>query len=344
MTTALLILDAQVNMFSPTPVFQGEALLGCLRELAARGRAAGVPVIFARHDGGFGAIDERGKPGWELHPELEIVAADVVLDKDTPNAFLRTSLAAELARLGATRLVVCGLQTEMCVDTTCRAAFALGYQVVLVADGHSTFDTEHLTAEQVIAHHNDILTGFVAVEPADQVSFETAAGAPALEGLQPEDEAAIRAGLEEWRLYDRWLSSGDSAPFWPHTHPALAADTLHQLWEPAFRLRERYVDPPPWEMGISRTFLEPIRSAPLFMRKAAIQSVTKAFDHLLQNPRNPLSPHISRLSDEVFSFDGRDVRLFYVPRVTTDAEGRERRYVFLLWAAPGVAPKNPFAM
>ena len=73
----------------------------------------------------------------------------------------------------ANRLVVAGLPTEMCVASACRAAPALDDEVVLVADGHSTYDTAVLTAGQVTAHHNRLLAdGFVQLAEAEHVQFQ----------------------------------------------------------------------------------------------------------------------------------------------------------------------------
>lgn len=63
------------------------------------------------------------------------------------------------------RLVVCGFQSEFCVDTTTRRALALGYPVTLVADGHSTTDNGVLSAAQISAHHNATLTNIVSFGP-----------------------------------------------------------------------------------------------------------------------------------------------------------------------------------
>jgi nicotinamidase-related amidase len=69
------------------------------------------------------------------------------------------------------RLIVMGAQTEVCVDTTCRRAFSLGFSVTLVSDGHSTWDNATLTAEQIIRHTNDTLAGwFVHLVHMDDVA------------------------------------------------------------------------------------------------------------------------------------------------------------------------------
>ena len=343
-TTALLLIDAQRNMFEPDAVWQGPELLARLQELAGRARAAGATVVFVRNNGGPGDPDEAGTPGWAIHPALAPAAGEPIVDKHTPDAFYQTPLAGQLAARGIQRLVIAGLQTEYCVDTTVRRARSLDYEVVLAADAHSTYPGA-LPAEQIIAHHNGVLAAFADVRPAASIDF---AGAPPLEiraeALTAADRAAIGAGLDEWRVYERWLTTGEGHPFWPHTHPARVSDTLKSMWDAGFKPRQRYTDPPRWEMGVARAFLQPLQNIPLVFRRASLQAVIGAMDHLLQNPRNPLSPHISQVGDLVWLYDARDLRLLYTPSVVQDKDGRERHIIFLLWLAPGIQARNPFAL
>jgi nicotinamidase-related amidase len=64
-----------------------------------------------------------------------------------------------------TELVLCGMQSDFCVDTTTRRALALGYPVVLVSDGHTTVDNAVLSAAQITAHHNETLTNITSFGP-----------------------------------------------------------------------------------------------------------------------------------------------------------------------------------
>lgn len=96
---------------------------------------------------------------------------DAVIQTRTPDSFLNTNLQDELQRRGVHRLVLTGMQTEMCVDTTCRRAFSLGYDVVLVKDAHSTWGNGRISADDIIDHHNKALRWFAEVESADDVSF-----------------------------------------------------------------------------------------------------------------------------------------------------------------------------
>lgn len=344
MDTALLVIDAQVNMFQPDPVYDADRVRAAIRDLIGRARAAGAPVVFVRNNGGPGDPDEPRTAGWAIHPDLAPAGGETLIDKHTPDAFHQTKLSGVLAERGVGQLVLAGMQTEYCIDTTCRRAFSLGYEVTLAADAHSTYDGV-LPAAQIIAHHNAVLNAFAAVRPAAQIAFE---GAPPLsikaEALTGADFSAIRAGLAEWQTYERWLTTGEGHPFWPHTHPARISDTLKGLWDRDFKPRGHYTDPPRWEMGVARTFLQPLENIPMVFRRTSLQAVAGAMDHLLQNPRNPLSPHISQIGEHVWMYDARDLRLIYVPSVVQDKEGRERRYVFLIWLAPGVPVRNPFAL
>ena len=60
-------------------------------------------------------------------------------------------------------VILSGMQTEYCVDTTTRRACSEGYKVTLVSDAHSTFNTEVLRAEDIVKHHNIVLGAFADV-------------------------------------------------------------------------------------------------------------------------------------------------------------------------------------
>ena len=85
--------------------------------------------------------------------------------KTATDSFHSTPLHDILRENGITDLVICGLQSEFCIDTTTRRALALGYPVTLVADGHSTLDNGTLTAAQISAHHNETLANITSFGP-----------------------------------------------------------------------------------------------------------------------------------------------------------------------------------
>ena len=169
--TALVIIDVQMGMFDEDePVYNGEILLQTLSGLIDRARQMDVQVVYIQHNN---KRFVEGSPAWPIHPSIAPLAGDVIVQKRTPDSFHKTSLEGELEKLGIKHLVVGGIQTEYCVDTTCRRACSMGYDVTLVEDGHSTWDNKYITAEQVIAHHNNTLDGWaVTLKPAKDIHFD----------------------------------------------------------------------------------------------------------------------------------------------------------------------------
>jgi nicotinamidase-related amidase len=164
---ALLVIDMQVGMFNEAdPVHDGGRLLGVVAGLLSRARAAGAPVVFVQHDGKAGSELAPGTPGHAIHPDVVPLGEETVVHKTRPDAFFATELDATLRRRGVRELVVCGIQTDLCVDTTCRRASSLGYDVIVTRDAHSTWPRLGLSAEQIIAHHNDILCDWFATGAA----------------------------------------------------------------------------------------------------------------------------------------------------------------------------------
>ncbi len=82
------------------------------------------------------------------------------MHKRASDAFYETPLQRELDARQVTHLIVTGMKTEMCVDTTSRRAVSLGYDVTLATDAHTTTDTDTLPADRMIAYHNEILDDF----------------------------------------------------------------------------------------------------------------------------------------------------------------------------------------
>ena len=177
---ALLIIDMQAGMFGgPEPLWEGERVLATINGLIERARAAGVPVFAARHTGPAGSPIAPGSAAVQLVAGLAVdPARDHVFDKTRPSCFQGTDLAGELERLGIDELVIAGVKTQYCIDTTCRAAAERGLSVVLVEDGHTCTDTPLLDARRIVAHHNATLRGpFARVLPAADVDFAARAGA-----------------------------------------------------------------------------------------------------------------------------------------------------------------------
>jgi nicotinamidase-related amidase len=158
-TTAVVVIDAQVGLLTDR-AFARDAVVANLAGLIDRARRSGRPVIFVQHDGGSGDELEFGTPGWEIHPGVKPLPGEQVINKRASDSFHETDLARILDEAGARRVVIGGCMTQFCVDTTARRAVSLGYDVSLVADGHTTWDNESLEASKIVKHHNETLHGF----------------------------------------------------------------------------------------------------------------------------------------------------------------------------------------
>ncbi len=144
-------------------VYKGEKLLHNLKDLIDQARSKGTPIFYIQHNAPAGQPLEYGAKGWEIHSDITPSKQDIIIQKATPDSFLNTTLNDELKKQGIEQLVITGIQTEVCVDTTCRRAFSLGYKVTLVSDTHSTWDSQVITAQEIINHHNGVLRWFAEV-------------------------------------------------------------------------------------------------------------------------------------------------------------------------------------
>jgi nicotinamidase-related amidase len=145
--TALLIVDMQ-NVFHPMVT----AAIPRIQELHSFFTAKSLPVLFTQHGhtieeltppfknqlvrrwGPDGSI-HKGSKDWELIPTVKKLVKDSpIVAKNTYDAFIKTDLDDLLREQGVERVVVCGVMTDCCCDTTARSAFNRGYETWLISD------------------------------------------------------------------------------------------------------------------------------------------------------------------------------------------------------------------
>ncbi|MFL0403482.1 cysteine hydrolase family protein [Bacillus nitratireducens] len=164
MKKALIVIDVQAGMYTAgIPVHNGEKFLETLQELIGECRSNGIPVIYVQHNGPKDHPLEKGTDGWKVHAAIAPQEDDSIVEKTTPDSFNKTKLNKVLQEKGIEHVIISGMQTEYCVDTTTRRAFSEGYKVTLVSDAHSTFDTDVSRAEDIVKHHNVVLGSFADV-------------------------------------------------------------------------------------------------------------------------------------------------------------------------------------
>lgn len=176
--SAIVVLDLQQYFADPLShafVPALEAVLDNILSLVQLFRQAGRPVIFTRHGSLPGQQsmmsrwwnDElrRGEPRSELIPSLRHLEPDLLVDKAHYSALRETPLLDWLRDRKCNTLVICGVMTHLCCETTARDAFMCGLSPVVVADGCASTDEElHLGSLRGLAH------GFAVVSDAAAVT------------------------------------------------------------------------------------------------------------------------------------------------------------------------------
>lgn len=152
---ALIVIDPQVGLLEGA--YRVDETLTALAEALRRAREAKALVIFLRHNHATFAPLMAGSPTCEIHSMVSPEPHEVIIDKTASDGFWETNLQRCLDEAGVRCVVIGGLQTEFCVDATCRAALSKGYDVTLIADGHTTGDAV-TDAATTIRHHNYALT------------------------------------------------------------------------------------------------------------------------------------------------------------------------------------------
>ncbi len=108
--------------------------------LLAHARAVGSPVLHVIHDAGPGTPYDIRAPIGQISDPVKPIAGEPVIVKSKPSSFWETDLDDQLRALGVENLVLCGFMTHMCVNSTARAAFNLGYRTTIVGDATATRD------------------------------------------------------------------------------------------------------------------------------------------------------------------------------------------------------------
>lgn len=136
--TAIVTIDIQLDYFrgGKFPLWRAKRALRQNRRLLDWARTEGLPIWHVQHFGlrPEGKFLTQGSAGTALHPGLAIRANEGIVPKHFPNSFRETTLEQELRQRGITTVIWTGMITWMCVDTTVRAAFDLGFRNILIKD------------------------------------------------------------------------------------------------------------------------------------------------------------------------------------------------------------------
>ena len=163
--SALLVLDMQEYFLHPGShawVPSAGAILAGVQSLVSAYAARGLPIVFSRHlntpqDAGrmstwWRHLIADGDELSRLTPALD-TGAGITLVKTQYDAFFHTALEALLQARQVTQVVICGVMTHLCCETTARSAFMRGFEVFFTVDGTATYtEAYHRAALLNLAH------------------------------------------------------------------------------------------------------------------------------------------------------------------------------------------------
>jgi len=144
MNPTLLLVDIQNDYFpgGKMELVNMELAAQQAQQLLSYFRNHQWPVVFIQHLAikPLASFFIPGTLGVEIHDSISPLENETVIIKNFPNSFRNTDLHTHLQALKVSELVICGAMTHMCLDTTTRAAFDLGYSCTLISDGCATRD------------------------------------------------------------------------------------------------------------------------------------------------------------------------------------------------------------
>ena len=152
MKSALLVIDIQ-NLLVVEKPYAIEERLALWQDSITKARQAGLEIIHVRHH------DQelvKGTVDWEIHSIVAPLASEKIFDKTFNSAFKETGLHAYLQEMGIEQLIIMGMATNFCIDTTIKVAFELGYKVAVIQDGTTTGYSGKLDEKDLIDHYQNI--------------------------------------------------------------------------------------------------------------------------------------------------------------------------------------------
>jgi nicotinamidase-related amidase len=144
--TALLIVDMQVEVIDSA--WEEALVIANTNRAVEKARGSNVPVIWVQHTN---KDLVHGSPDWQLVPELVPHPDEICLDKHFNSAFEDSTLEEILADLGISHIVLAGVLTNWCIQSTAYAALDKGYDLTLISDAHTTGDIDLENGETIRA-------------------------------------------------------------------------------------------------------------------------------------------------------------------------------------------------
>ena len=151
---ALIIVDMQTALVEAGP-FNRVNVIENMKVLLDSCRKKGIPVIYIQHDGGMGDELEHGTVGWTIYKEIAPLPDEKIFEKQYNSAFRKTGLHEYLQEEGIKKIILCGMQTEYCLDVTCKVAFEYEYEVTIPQSTTTTFDNAFASGKDLAEYYEN---------------------------------------------------------------------------------------------------------------------------------------------------------------------------------------------
>jgi nicotinamidase-related amidase len=151
--TGLLVIDVQNALVSAHP-FAGKEIISNIKSLIKACRENNVEVIYVQHSENEGEELEPNSYGWRIYEEISPAENEKVINKNYNSAFKNTCLKDYLDSKNINQLIITGMQTDYCIDTTCKVAFEYGYKLIIPEKTNTTFNNGNITAEDLYNLYN----------------------------------------------------------------------------------------------------------------------------------------------------------------------------------------------
>lgn len=152
-TKALVVIDLQNALVEGGP-YEIETVIKNVTQLIDECRSNNVEVIYVQHCGPEGSVLEKNTTGWEIYSKISPNQGEKVVLKYFNSAFRETELQQYLQSKNLDELIIVGMQTEFCIDTSIKVGFELGYKLVIPEMTNTTYDNGDLTADKLYNHYN----------------------------------------------------------------------------------------------------------------------------------------------------------------------------------------------
>lgn len=149
----LMVVDVQNALIKEHP-YNEDRVIENIKKLILAARSNTKEVIYVRHNDDNDPDFTMGTEGWQIYKDIEPEKDEKIFEKQYNSAFHKTELRAYLKEKEVDAIILVGLQTEYCIDATCKSAFDYGYKVIIPEETNTTFNNDYLTGDKLYEFYN----------------------------------------------------------------------------------------------------------------------------------------------------------------------------------------------